>query len=156
MTGPVEEVCPIVGPMEIEVLTKRDPAATRFKKAEWKIADREHYGQDVNWNTKKHFYLVARADKKIIGTLEMEIALGVAFIDIVIVARAARRRGVARDLMVQAEAIAREKGCHKICLSTGKTWVANLLYISLRYQLVGEQRNHHLHHNFVEYSKLLD
>jgi ribosomal protein S18 acetylase RimI-like enzyme len=141
--------------MNIEVGSKQDHAASQFKKAEWKLADREHYGQGVDWESKENFYLKATEADQLLGILEMEIKLGVASIDTVIVAKDQRRRGIGRGLILRAEEIAQDKGSHKMFLYTGKTWEANELYAALGYKPTAEQSNHYLHHDFVEYSKFL-
>jgi ribosomal protein S18 acetylase RimI-like enzyme len=141
--------------MNIEVSSKQDQTATQFKKSEWKIADQEHYGQEVDWDSKENVYLKATDGDRVVGVLEMEIKLGVASIDTVIVARNERCKGIGKQLMNQAEQIAREKDCHKLSLYTGKVWEANKLYTSLGYEPTADQANHYLHHDFVEYSKFL-
>jgi GNAT superfamily N-acetyltransferase len=141
--------------MNITVLKNKTPEIEEFNKKEWKIANKEHYGEDVKW-TKEKFRLVAYdSDKNILGDLGLEVEAGVAYVDSLIVGHKYQRKGVAKNLMKKAENIAREESCHKIYLKTGKSWDAKYLYLKLGYKITGELKRHNFKEDFVIFTKNL-
>lgn len=69
-------------------------------------------------------YLVAKVPtddgEEIIGYTRMDIGRGVAYVASTIIADEYRRLGHARDLMLGAEILAREDGCHMMWLKTSE------------------------------------
>jgi len=139
--------------MRITVSTK-SKSWTSFEKREWEKADTEHYGKPLQWD-KKDFKISAYEGKKIVGNLRMDIREGVAYVDAIIVAPENRGKGIGRQLMKEAEEIARKNKAHKIYLQTGKDWSSLPFYVELGYKVTSELPNHYHHVDFVEMTKLL-
>ncbi len=142
--------------MKINVTNATDDAIKAFTKKEWKIADKAHYGHDVDWNDSSTYYLRAMEDNQIVGVLYLVVRHGVAEVKDILVAHNLQGKGIGKQLMLKAEEIAKQEGSHKMFLQTGEDWDAKYLYESLGYKITGGQKNHHYHKNFVDYSKFLD
>jgi ribosomal protein S18 acetylase RimI-like enzyme len=86
--------------------------------------------------------VVARAGGRIVGTVQLEMSLPPnqrhrADVLKLLVHPSARRRGIARALMVALEAIAREEGRTLLTLDTVTGSAAEPLYVALGYTIVG-------------------
>jgi ribosomal protein S18 acetylase RimI-like enzyme len=90
--------------------------------------------------------LVAERDGKVVGTVDVLIAPNLthhaqpwALVENVVVAEHARRRGAGRALMLRAIQLAREAGCYKVNLISGKERTgAPEFYRSLGFKAVGQ------------------
>lgn len=140
--------------MNIKVIEKADENILAFEKAQWAIADTEHYGVPKDWNPKK-FVIVAYEDTKIVGSLEMQVKVGVAEIETLIVADTQRGAGVGTSLLQEAEKIAKENNAHKLYLFTGKGWKAEAFYQKYGMQPTGELKDHYAHNDYIEYCKFI-
>jgi ribosomal protein S18 acetylase RimI-like enzyme len=86
--------------------------------------------------------LIARIDSRIVGTVQVDFALPPnqrhrGEVAKLLVHPSARRRGIARALMIALEAIARDEGRTLLTLDTWTGGAAELLYQSLGYTTVG-------------------
>ena len=86
--------------------------------------------------------LVARSNDRIVGTVQFDIAVPPnqqhrAEVTKLLVHPDARRRGIARQLMVALEALAQAEGRTLLTLDTWTGSVAEALYLSLGYTVVG-------------------
>jgi hypothetical protein len=86
--------------------------------------------------------LVARADARIVGTVQLDLGMPPnqqhrAEVAKLLVHPAARRRGVARALMVELEAVARSEGRTLLTLDTWTGRAGEALYRSLGYAVAG-------------------
>jgi GNAT superfamily N-acetyltransferase len=86
--------------------------------------------------------LVARADARIVGTVQLDVAVPPnqrhrAEVLKLLVHPSARRQGIARALMIALEAVARSEGRTLLTLDTWTGGHAERLYLSLGYVVVG-------------------
>jgi GNAT superfamily N-acetyltransferase len=86
--------------------------------------------------------LVARSDQRIVGTVQLDLAVPPnqrhrAEVVKLLVHPTARRRGIARALMVALEPVARSQGRTLLTLDTWTGGSAEQLYLSLGYVVVG-------------------
>jgi transcriptional regulator with XRE-family HTH domain/GNAT superfamily N-acetyltransferase len=86
--------------------------------------------------------LVARRERRIVGTVQLDLAMPPnqqhrAEVVKLLVHPAARRRGIARALMIALEPIARAEGRTLLTLDTWTGGSAEQLYLSLGYAVVG-------------------
>lgn len=140
--------------MKIKVLKKASKNVYSFEKAEWDIADKEHYGEILDWHSKK-FAIVAYEKNTIIGALEFHIKVGVAEIETLIINSSYRGKGVGTALLQKAEELAKQNNAHKLYLITGKGWQAEEFYKNFGMTQTGELPNHYVKHDFVGYSKFI-
>ena len=142
--------------MKIEKTSYKD--IKDFNKEEWRDADREHYGKDLDWDKEwkvRKIILKAVDDGKLVGALKLQIECGVAKIDTIIVTKAKRNIGIGKQLMLAAENAVKKRGCHKIWLETGKGWSAISLYESMGYEKVADLPKHYFKKNFILLSKFI-
>jgi len=140
--------------MKVKVLKRKGKALKEFRKREWEHVDLEHWGRPTKWEEKTYF-IKALEEDKIVGFLEMTIQAGVAKVRDLIIAQDARRKGIGKELMSEAERLAKKRKAHKLYLITGEGWTAEKFYKSLGYKKVGLLKKHSFSHNFVQFSKLL-
>ena len=86
--------------------------------------------------------LVARRDERIVGTVQLDLAMPPnqqhrAEVLKLLVHPTARRRGIARALMIALEPVARSEGRTLLTLDTWTGGNAEALYLSLGYVMVG-------------------
>ena len=136
-------------------LTTGTTTWTDFEKTAWEVADTEHYGQAINWDSTE-YHLTATKNDQIIGSIRFTIRAGVAYIDALIVDPEFRGQGIATKLLQEMERIAREKKAHKIYVQTGKSWGTASLYQKQGYAVTSELPNHYVHVDFLELTKFLD
>lgn len=90
--------------------------------------------------------LVCQREARVVGSADLVIVPNVthrgtpwAIVENVVVARAARRQGIGRALFARISELARDAGCHKIALLSGKhRREAHAFYESLGYEPVAE------------------
>lgn len=140
--------------VKIVVLKTKSKPFQNFNDKEWVIADREHYGRNIDWSEKK-LLLKAEDNGEIVGTLSGKVEAGVGCIYAIIVVKNKRGQGIGKQLMLKAEAIAKQLGAHKIFLVTGDGWEAVKLYESLGYEITAKQPNHYVNKDFIEMTKFL-
>lgn len=128
---------------------------TDFEKAQWEKADIEHYGRAVDWD-KKVFHITAEENGEIVGSVRMDVRVGIAYIDAIIVDDSMRGKGIGRQLMEKAEQVAQDHNAHKIYLQTGADWDAVPFYEDLGYKTTSQLPNHHLHIDFIELTKFFE
>src|SRR5215470_2291045 len=91
--------------------------------------------------------IFVRREERIVAGLAGETYCGWLFVKYLWVSEELRGRGVGRELMVQAEARARERGCHSVWLDTF-SFQARGFYEKLDYQEFGRldyPPHHHRH-----------
>src|SRR3989304_9074641 len=89
---------------------------TKFEIKEWAAADTEHYGKPLDWAEKK-FVITAKNDRgETQGVLRMEINVGVALLQTLIVGESERGKGIGQQLVKKAEQVVAENGGHKLYL----------------------------------------
>lgn len=140
--------------MNIKVTRRRAKKVLEFQKAQWAIADAEHYGAPQDWNPLK-FTIIAYEKDEVTGSLDMNIKVGVAEIETLIVSHTARGEGIGTSLLSEAEKVAKKHKAHKLYLFTGKGWKAENFYKKHGMQATGEIKNHFAHRDFVEYCKFI-
>lgn len=58
--------------MIIEDVQQKDEPFRQFEKREWAVADKEHYGQPIDWDTKSRHYLKATSSNgEVVGILHL-------------------------------------------------------------------------------------
>lgn len=124
-------------------------ALTDFKEQEWPIADILQYGKPLPSFNKYRGVLIALEDTVVVGYISFTLELGVALIESLIVGKAQRRQGIAKQLVVAMESDVQAQGAHKVLLETGANWIARHLYASLGYSLRTELKEHYNHQDFV-------
>lgn len=133
--------------IEISKATKKD---TLMK--EWRLVDILHYGKKINY-FEKNFRFKAVEKDKLLGTIDGKYALGVVYIDTLIVAENARGKGIGTMLIKKAEEFGRSFGAHKTWLVTGKDWSENTFYKKLGFQPVGNLPDFYHRKDFVIYTR---
>lgn len=140
--------------MKIKVLKRSNKKLKEFETEEWKGADKEHYGRNIDWHPKE-FYLAAIEKGEILGSLNFRIQVGVAEIKTLIVARTKQGRGIGKALVQKAEEIARKNNAHKLYLISGKGWDAVEFYKKLGFENTGESLHHYAKHDFLHLTKFI-
>jgi len=126
-----------------------------FQNIEWKIADDEHYGNNLpNFSVLKKT-LVAKVENKIVGQIELKIDQGIAKIESLLVGNQEQGKGVGSQLVTVGEEWALQNGAHKITLETGESWAAKSFYEKLGYETRAVLPNDVAHQNFVLMDKMV-
>ncbi len=143
--------------MKIKITKKGSKGLEEFHKKEWAHEDLAHYGKPTPWESwkSKHFTLEIYDNNEIAGSLVFVIIADVAYIDMFIVARKKRNKGIGKLLLNKTEEIAKKHNAHKIYLHTGENWEATTFYKSLGYKKTGDLPNHFFHKDFIEMTKFL-
>lgn len=104
-----------------------------FKDAEYPTVDKAHYGDNPPvWNDEV-FTLVAKEGSEIIGFICINVRMGIAYIESLLVGEKSRNQGIGQKLVFDAEEKAKSIGAHKIWLETGRTWGTEKFYRRLGY-----------------------
>ncbi len=125
-----------------------------FGKKEWPIANREHYGQNVNYKEKIFVYKAVEGGK-IVGSIKGKLEAGVLYINYLIVDHNRKDKGIGKSLTQKSEDFGRKFGAHKIHLITGKGWEAEKFYQALGYRQIAILPKHHFKKDFVVYEKFI-
>jgi len=133
----------------------KDLEIKKFAKIEWKKWNLEHYGKKDAFMEEEFFFLKAEENGQIVGFIKMSTEGRVAYIDSLIVKSELQGKGYGEDLIKEAEKLAKEKGCHKIQLETGKNWKQRSFYDHMGYKKTNDFPDQYLRHDFVEYTKYL-
>jgi GNAT superfamily N-acetyltransferase len=128
--------------MNIKVMKGPDESSKAFLDREWIVADKEHYGEPMDWDKHDAFYIKAMDGDRIVGVLDLVVSQGVAKIKDIIVDHKLRKQGIGRKLMEEAERMARKVGAHKMFLETGEDWEARKFYKSLGYKVAYIETTH--------------
>ena len=139
----------------IQIEGEDHPDLKAFSAGEWPVVDKEHFGDQQVDFSKPKFALKAIEDGQIVGYLAMTLDMGVLHIDSLLVGERHRGKGVAKRLLVAAEDRARDMGCHKAWLETGKDWKARIFYEKQGYALRVELPNYYAHQDFIIMDKEL-
>ncbi len=126
-----------------------------FEKAEWIIADQEHYGKQVDFAKKSYKFVAYINDSKIAGTLDLTIEVNLAFIESVLVGSKFQKKGIGKQLVEKAENFAKENGCTKIYLETNEGWGAEEFYRRIGYEVTGVHEKHILGQKTLIFTKFL-
>lgn len=140
--------------MKISVSQEQSEEMKEFAAREWAVWDQEHYGKVVDWST-SHFYLIAKEEDKIVGIAVCEILLNVLELKQLLTHQDHHRKGIGKSLIGAVENLCKEKGAHKIYLTTGKGWKAEHFYTALGFERTAELKNHYLNKDFVLYTKFV-
>lgn len=125
-----------------------------FGEKVWPIADREHYGKDVDYKNKEFIYK-ATQDGEIVGSIKGKYEAGILYIDYLIVAHDKKGKGIGKALTQKSEDFGKKYGAHKVHLITGKGWEAEKFYQGLGYKQIAILPKHHFKKDFVIYEKLI-
>jgi len=99
---------------------------------------------------------VALAKKKIVGSIEVSILGGVAYICNIIVAKKFRGKGIAILLLKKIEDLALKKKCHKITLKTSEQHKEALsLYKKLGFKIDAIMKDDKFHKDWYHLTKKL-
>lgn len=140
--------------MNIEKIKDIDKEQLKFfKEREYPQVDREHYGESLPDFEEYEYTFVAKEEENIVGYITIKLELGVALIRSLLVGHESQRRGVATQLVAQAEREAKKLGAHKIWLETGVEWSARNLYESLGYVERCILKNFYGHKDFIIFDK---
>src|SRR5690242_7216289 len=107
--------------IKLKISPKTSKKIEEFNKREYKFADLEHYGVEVDFSEKK-FVITSWEGEELVGIVQLGIKVGVAEIHNMLVSHSHRGQGIGTKLMEKMEEIARKEGAHKIFLETGKDW----------------------------------
>ena len=155
-SGRFEPIRVVLAYMHIEKIQNIDRELLKsFKEREYPQVDREHYGETLPDFEKYEYTFVAKEEENIIGYITIELELGVALIRSLMVGHESQRRGVATQLVEQAEREVKKLGAHKIWLQTGFEWSAQKLYTSLGYVERCVLKNFYGHKDFMIFDKEL-
>jgi ribosomal protein S18 acetylase RimI-like enzyme len=141
--------------MKIKVYKTKRKNVTDFKNSEWHRADKELYGENIDWFDEKRQIAAFDDEGNVIGELGISLTSHVAHIKTLIVKKELRNKGIGEALIKKAEELAKEFDCHKIFLETGSTWKARSFYEKLGYKKTGELKKHFFKKDFWIYSKFL-
>lgn len=130
-------------------------AVHAFNEKEWHGVDVEHYGRRVQWN-EKPFIFKATSGKKIVGTISGKYKSEILTIDMLMVAKKERGKGIGKVLMEKAEVFGRKLGARKIHLETGKDWISAKFYEKLGYKKIAVLPKHNFGKDFIIYEKFLN
>jgi ribosomal protein S18 acetylase RimI-like enzyme len=140
--------------MHYYVLEEKSSEMKEFDKSEWKNYDIEHFGREIEWDTKKYF-IKAEKNDEVVGTLELVVEGGVGKIHTLLVGKNEHGKGIGRSLIQKAEEITKKQNGHKLYLTTGKEWEAVKFYKAVGFEITGELKNHYFNIDFVELTKFL-
>ncbi len=136
--------------MEIRLATPLDEEKIKaFSNIEWPPVDRVHFNNEAVSFEKQYFTFISEEGDSITGYIKLIIDMGVCIIDSLLVGEGHRGKGIAQSLLSQAEARAKELGCHKMWLETGIDWEAKAFYEKRGYGVVLIMNNHYAHKDFV-------
>jgi GNAT superfamily N-acetyltransferase len=126
--------------------------------AEWRLVDQRHFGQAIERWEKETITLLAQDDEsvEVHGYLDLTLEMGVAYIDTLIVKDSLRGQGIGRSLVQAAEDLARQRGLHKIYLTTGRDWDERKFYEAVGYTKTADLPHHFLDVPAVHMSKFLE
>ncbi len=140
--------------MKFSLTQKKLKDIEQFHNNAWREQDNEYFGKKFYW--KHEEYTLALKEKKtVLGVIKFAIDEDVVFVSSLIVDKSYRGEGVGKKLMEEMEKFAKENGCHKVHLYTGKGWPTEKFYKRLGYEKTSELKKHYLKRDFVEYSKFL-
>jgi len=126
----------------------------KFGEKEWPMANREHYGKNVDYKNKIFIYK-AVDDKKIVGSIKGKFEAGILYIDYLIVAHNKKGKGIGMALTKRSENFGKKFGAHKVHLITGRGWEAERFYQALGYKQIAILPKHHFKKDFVVYEKFI-
>jgi ribosomal protein S18 acetylase RimI-like enzyme len=142
--------------MKIIVSNKTSDELKKFFKDEFEdLYSQKYFGKKTAYWNRKWFYAKAVSEKEIIGAMVLKTEAGVGKIESIVVKHTKIRQGIGKILMKKAEEICKKEECHKLHLSTGKTWGTLAFYESLGFTKTGEVKNHFFHAAFIELEKNL-
>ncbi len=139
--------------MKVVVANDLNEDEKKFQKDEWLVADKEHYGKEVNWEEHEAYFIKIMDGDEMIGLLDLVVSHGVGKIKDIIVDQTRKRQGIGKQLILEAEKIARKSGAHRMYLDTGKDWQARKFYEAMGYEVEGTLHDYSFHKDFVFYSK---
>lgn len=139
----------------IELEDQQGDTLKAFEDSEYPLVDKEHFGNQLpNFNNSSHT-LVMKDGDSIAGYITIDIKLGIAYINSLLIGKNYRRKGIGKQLVAKAEAKARSLGAHKIWLETGRGWDAKQFYEALGYMVRTILPDDAGHQDFVLMDKML-
>lgn len=126
----------------------------KFGDVEWKFANLEHYGHEVDYN-QKDFIFKATENGNIVGTIKGNHEGGVINITYLIVAHDKKGQGIGKLLTQKVESFGKNLGAHKVFLMTGKGWEAEKFYQKMGYKKLVILPKHNFNKDFVIYEKFI-
>lgn len=140
--------------MNIKVNKNNSSKVKEFTEEQWKIADMEHYGKIADWKPFQYVLSVAEGEN-IVGVLKFRGSGGVVHITELIVSSTNQGKGIGKELMVKMEKMAKNLGCHKLYLHTGKGWKAVEFYKSMGFKKTRELPDDRFHRITLEMTKII-
>lgn len=140
--------------MKIQKIKKSNKKIEEFLVEEWSKADLKHFGWTMDWQ-EQEYHLKVIIGGKLAGYINFKIEAGVCTIENLIIADEHQRKGIGRQLMKEAEKIAKQSKVHKITLSTGQGWPSEKFYQALGYKQTGTLEKHSFKKDHVVYSKFI-
>ena len=125
-----------------------------FSIKEWHKLDVPHYGRRIEFN-EQTFRFKATENGNVVGLISGKHVSGVVYIDQIITAEKARRRGIGTVLIRRVEEFGRKVGAHKLWLMTGKDWSENAFYKKLGFRIEATLSDHHFQRDFFVYSRAI-
>ncbi len=136
----------------IKISKASKKSTSDFGKREWHKVDNAHFGRRVDWSEQK-FRFKATENGKLVGLISGKHEEGVIYVAQIITAQDERGKGIGTLLINKAEEFGKRLGAHKMWLITGREWSENEFYKKLGFTIEATLPNHHLHRDFVIYSR---
>ncbi len=140
--------------IRLKIVKGKTGQIKKFQENEWPIANREHFGRDVDY-TDRICRIVAVKNNKITGVLKLITKGGVAYVDMLLVSNRLKRRGIGRQLIACAEEIAKKNKCHKVTLETGRNWESVKFYRAMGFKITNILKDHHFRQDYVIFTKAI-
>lgn len=121
---------------------------------EWQSFTRQQYGEGTKWK-ELTFRFKATENDVIIGTIEGKYEPGVLYIAALMVSETARGKGIGKKLIEYAEKWGKNKGAHRIWLTTGKDWSNRAFYEKIGFVYLAELPDFYFHKDFVIYTRTI-
>lgn len=126
----------------VHQIKRSNKSVEKFKQQEWAIADKEHFGLNVDLSRRDFQFYAKNTDGDILGVIEMNIQGDLANITTLLVSSTKRRKGIGRALIERAEKLAIQEKCKKIWLETNENWDAEHFYIKVGYKIEAKLKKH--------------
>lgn len=120
-----------------------------FSDEQWPIADKEHHGDVPPDFLTRKYTILAKENDQIVGYMYLEIDMGVALINSLLVHNNFQRKGVASELTRKAEEKAKKESCHILKLETGKNWGSMKFYESQGYAVIADLKQYYNKEDYV-------
>ena len=120
--------------MALEILRVQPQDAQTFFRANEREAYSTAYGFPVIWHEQRHAFL-AQQDGALVGAAQIHVAASLAIVEKIVVLPEFRLRGVGRELLEQAAAVANYYNCHKMTAQTLHNGTAQAFFEACGYKI---------------------